>query len=289
MIAKWALLAAALAALAPALPGAPAPVKAPAPAAPAGGYVEEVFTQPSKTVELAAAVGGIVKSVGADEGSFVKAGDVVLALDDATEQLALRSAKLEAESDAEEQGARATMEQAQEEARITRQLSAEGAEARLLYQQKQMAYDVALYKYELAKKNRRKATVDADAAKVALERKKVCAPVSGVVTRRPKEVGEAAQPLETVAHMAVIDPLHVVIHPPARMLGTFKVGQTLAVEVLEPTPQSVAAKVQVVNPVVDPASDTFRVRLAMENPDGRINSGVRVRVNVTGPEGLKGP
>jgi len=279
MIAKWALMAVALAAL--------TPVQASAPAAPAEGYVEEVFTQPSKTIELAAAVGGIVKSVGADEGTFVKAGDVVLALDDATEQLALRAAKLEAESDAEEQGARATMEQAQEEARITKQLSAEGAEAKLLYQQKQMAYDVALYKYELAKKNRQKALVDVDAAKVALQRKKVCAPEAGLVTRRPKGVGEAAQPLETVAHMAVIDPLHVIIHPPARMVGLLTVGQTLAVQVLEPKPQSVNTKVQVVNPVVDPASNTFRVRLAVDNPDNRINSGVRVRVSVTGPESLK--
>jgi len=288
MIAKWALIAVALAALSPAAlsPAASAPA-APAPAASAEAYVEEVFTQPSKTIELAAAVGGIIKTVGADEGTVVKTGDVILALDDSTEILACRAATLEAESDADEQGARATMEQAQEEARITKQLSAEGAEAQLLYLQKKMAYDVALYKYELAKKNRQKAMVDVEATKVALERKKIRAPVAGIVTRKPKGVGEAAQPLETVAHMAVTDPLHVIIHPPARMLGMFKAGQTLAVEVLEPKRQSVGTKVQIVNPVVDPASNTFRVRLAMENPDGRLGAGVRVRVSVAGPESLK--
>jgi RND family efflux transporter MFP subunit len=296
---KWALMIAALAALASASASAPAPAKntatLPTPQTPAAtaasaqGYVEEVFTQPSETVELAAAVGGIVKIVKADEGAVVKADDVILALDDATEQLALRATTLEAESDAEEQGARATMEQSQEEARITKQLSAEGAEAQLLYQQKRMAYDVALYKYELAKKNRQKAAVDAEAAKVALERKKVRAPVAGIVTRKPKGVGEAAQPLETVAHMVVIDPLHIIIHPPARMLGTFKVGQTLTVDVLEPQLQSVNTTVRIVNPVVDPASNTFRVRLALDNPNNRISSGVRVRVTVTGPESLKGP
>jgi RND family efflux transporter MFP subunit len=288
MIAKWALIA--LAALAPAQASAPAKTPAPRLAvqpASAETYVEEVFTQPSKTIELAAAVGGIVKTVGADEGTIVKAGDVILALDDSTEELACRAAKLEAESDADEQGARATMEQAQEEARITRQLSAEGAEAQLLYLQKKMAYDVALYKYELAKKNRQKAVVDLDATKLALERRKVRAPVAGIVIRKPKEVGEAAQPLETVANMAVTDPLHIIIHPPARMVGMLKVGQTLAVEILEPKPHSVNTRVQIVNPVVDPASNTFRVRLAVENPDGRISAGVRVSVSITGPESLK--
>jgi multidrug efflux pump subunit AcrA (membrane-fusion protein) len=69
----------------------------------------------------------------------------------------------------------------------------------------------------------------------------------------------------------------------------FKVGQALTVEVLEPKTQSVTTKVQIVNPVVDPASDTFRVRLALENPGGRISAGVRVRVSITGPESLKDP
>ena len=296
MTRMWAFVA--LAAAAVALVGgsaAPAPAKAPAspaasaPAAETGPYTEEVFTQPSKVIELAAAVGGIVKTVGADEGTAVKAGDVVLALDDSAEQIVLRAAQLDAESDAEEQGARVTMEQAQEEARITKQLSSEGVEAELLYHQKQMAYEVAKYKYELAKKNRQRAALDAAAAKVALERRTIRAPVAGLVTRMPKEAGEAAELLETVAQMAVTDPLHVIIHPPARMLGMFKAGQTLAVEVLEPKRQSVGTKVQIVTPVVDPASNTFRVRLAMENPDGRLSAGVRACVSVAGPESLKNP
>jgi multidrug efflux pump subunit AcrA (membrane-fusion protein) len=67
------------------------------------------------------------------------------------------------------------------------------------------------------------------------------------------------------------------------------VGQTLPVEVLEPTPQTVSTKVQVVNEVVDSASNTFRVRLVVENPEGRIGAGVRVRASVAGPESLKNP
>ena len=268
-------------------PNAPPP--APAPAAETGPYTEEVFTQPSKVIELAAAVGGIVKTIGADEGTAVKAGDVVVALDDSAEQIVLRAATLDAESDAEEQGARVTMEQAYEEARITKQLSSEGVEAQLLYHQKQMAYEVAKYKHELAKKNRQRAGLDAAAAKVALQRRTIRAPVAGLVTRMPKEVGEAAELLETVAQMAVTDPLYIIIHPPARLLGLFKVGQTLPVEVLEPKPQTVTTKVQVVNEVVDSASNTFRVRLVVENPDGRIGAGIRVRARVAGPESLKNP
>jgi RND family efflux transporter MFP subunit len=293
--ASWALAAVPLALWAAAAAPRQAPAKAPAPAAET--YTEEVFTQPSKTIDLAAAVGGIVKRVGADEGAFVKTGDVILALDDSAEEIALRAAKLEAENDAEEQGARATMEQAQEEARITKQLSSEGVEAELLYHQKQMAYDVARYKYEVAKKNRQRAALEAEAAQVTLERKRIRAPVAGRVTRMPKEVGEAAQPLETVGQMAVTDPLYIIIHPPAPMLGLFKVGQTLPVDILEPKPQTVTATVGVVNDVVDAASNTFRVRLVVENPKGSIGAGVRVRVSVpcppadrqAGPEGLKGP
>jgi len=285
----FAATAAAQAAAAPAVGPVAAPAKAAATQAAAEAFTEEVFTQPSKTIELAAAVGGIVRGVPADEGTHVKAGDVVVALDDSTEEIAVRAAKLEAENDAEEQAARVTMEQAQEEARITRQLASEGVEAELLYRQKQMASEVAKFKYEVAKKDRQRAALDTEAARVALERKRICAPVAGVITRMPTEVGEAAEPLQTVAHMAVTDPLHIVFHPPARMLGLFKPGQTMAVEILEPKREAVTARVQVVNEVVDAASNTFRVRLVVENADGRIRAGVRVRVTVAGPESLKGP
>jgi RND family efflux transporter MFP subunit len=287
--AMYAVLAAA-----PASPRAPAPAAAPAPAPAAAAsrpaaWSEEVFTQPSKIIELAAAVGGIVKTVEADEGTPVKAGAVVLALDDALEEIAVRTAKLEAENNAEEQSARATMEQAQDEARIVKQLSSEGVEAELLMHQKALAADVARYKYEVAKKARQKAALDLEAAKAALERKKVRAPVAGLITRMPKEIGEAAQPLETVAQLAVTDTLHVLVHPPAQMLGALRVGQTLPLEILEPKPQTVTAKVEVVNEVVDAASNTFRVRLVIENADGRIGAGVRARVSVAGPEGLRSP
>jgi RND family efflux transporter MFP subunit len=261
-------------------------------AAPGGAaetFVEETFTQPAMTIELASAVGGIIRPVKVDEGSRVSAGDVVIQLDNSTEDVAARAAQLAAEDKSEEESARVTMEQAQDEAKIVKQLAKEGAEADLLYHQKQLAADVARYKYELAKKMRQRAALDLEAARIALERRTIRAPVSGIITRMPKHVGEAVQLLETVGQMAVTDTLHVLIHPPARLLGTFKVGQTLAIEMLEPKRETVTAKVQIVNEVVESASNTFRVRLAIDNAAGALRAGVKVRITVAGPESLKGP
>jgi multidrug efflux pump subunit AcrA (membrane-fusion protein) len=136
---------------------------------------------------------------------------------------------------------------------------------------------------------RPRAAIELEAAKIALVRRTIRAPVAGIITRMPKHAGEAVQLLENVGQMAVTDTLHVLIHPPARMLGRFRAGQAVPVEILEPQPQTVAAKVDVVNEVVDSASNTFRVRLAVDNPDGRLRAGVRARVTVTGPEGPKNP
>ena len=162
-------------------------------------------------------------------------------------------------------------------------------EAELLAKQKQMAADVAAAKYETAKKVREKAALDLEAARINLARRTIKAPVTALVTRMPKEPGTAVQPLETVAQLSVTDPLHILIHPPARLLGLFRVGQTLPVEILEPKHATITAKVQVVNEVVEPASNTFRVRLVVENAQGLVPAGVKVRVTVTGPESLKNP
>jgi RND family efflux transporter MFP subunit len=280
----WVMWAFALLAAAPALAGVPAPADEPASA-----FTEEVFTQPSQVISLAAPVGGILKRVEVEEGQVVKAGEVVVVLEDAAEAIALKAARLEAENAAEEESARLTMEQAKEEAAIVKQLSSEGVEAKLLQRQKELAAEVARCKFEVAKKARERAAVDLEAAQYAFERRKIRTPVAAVVTRRQKEVGEAVQPLDTVAQLAVTDTLHVLIHPPARMLGRFRAGQAVPVEILEPQPQTVTAKVDVVNEVADSASNTFRVRLAVDNADGRLRAGVRARVSVAGPEGPKNP
>jgi RND family efflux transporter MFP subunit len=264
----------------------PADTKTPAAPAPAGNdaYAEEVFTQPSMTIDLAAAVGGIVRAVDADEGTAVKAGATVIRLDDSMETVAVRAAQLAAEDKSEEEGALATLHQAQYEAEVTRKLAGENVEADLLARQKEMARDVAAAKYETAKKAREKAALDLEGAKIALARRTIKAPVAGIVTRMPKDPGEAVQPLETVAQLSVTDPLHILIHPPTRLLGYFKVGQTMNIEILEPKRETLAAIVQVVNSVAEPASNTFRVRLVIANPDGRVAAGVKVRVSVAASE-----
>ena len=272
-----------------AAPAPAAPISAMGAGAAAEPFLEETFTAPSMTVDLAAAAGGIVKTVEADEGTAVKTGDLIIRLDTAAEEINVRAARLEAEDKSEEEASRLTMLQAQDEAKILKQLSSEGVEAQLLYHQKELTAEVAYFKYEVAKKNRQRAAMDLEAALVALERKIIRSPVSGVVTKMPKEPGEAVQPLETVAQIAVTDTLYVVIHPHARMLGMFRVGQRIPVEILEPQPQTVTATVQVANEVVEAASNTFRVRLVVDNADGRIRAGVKARISIADPESLKEP
>ena len=283
---KWALIALALVAMPPALHGA----LAPAPSAAEGtgeGFTEEIFTQPSKIINLAAAVGGIIKSRAVDEGSRVATGDMVVSLEDTMEAISVRAATLIAADKSDDYSAKATWDEALYEARIAKELSSQGVEAELLQHQKELAAEVARCKYEVAKKTRQKSGMDLEAAKVNLDHRHIRSPYNAVVTKMVKEVGEAVQPLDIVAQLAVTDSLFVIIHPPARMLGVFRPGQTLPIRVLEPKPQTVTAKVDIVNEVADAASNTFRVRLVLDNKDGRINSGVKVRVAVAGPQDLK--
>jgi hypothetical protein len=177
------------------------------PRAAAPVYTEEVFTQPSLTIDLAASVGGIVRAVDAGEGATVKAEAPIIRLDDSVAVVAVRVAQLAAEDKSEEQSALATLQQARYEANISAKLAKENLEAELLAKQKQMAADAALARYEGARKKREKAALDLEAARISLARYTIKAPVAALVTRMPKEPGEAVQPLETVAQLSVVDPL----------------------------------------------------------------------------------
>ena len=79
-----------------------------------------------------------------------------------------------------------------------------------------------------------------------------------------------------------VDPLRVEVFLPAALHGEVRVGMAAAVTPELPGAQPVAAVVGVVDPVMDAASGTFGVRLALPHPDKGLPAGVRCRVRFGG-------
>jgi multidrug efflux pump subunit AcrA (membrane-fusion protein) len=104
--------------------------------------------------------------------------------------------------------------------------------------------------------------------------------MTGVVTERKRSPGEHVYEQTPILTIAEINPLNVEIVINAEQYKLFKVGMTAEVLPSAPVGGSYTARVDVFDPVIDPGSNTFRVRLVLPNPANAIPAGLRCFVRL---------
>jgi len=107
----------------------------------------------------------------------------------------------------------------------------------------------------------------------------VASPISGVVVDRLLDEGEYVN-IDPVLRLATLDPLHVDLLLPSSYFGNISVDQILFVTAAPALNKPRSARVKTVDPLIDPASSTFRVQLEMPNPGNRIPAGLRCTVDL---------
>ena len=114
-------------------------------------------------------------------------------------------------------------------------------------------------------------------AEEQLKLRKITSPINGVVVEREKDSGEyvETEPLLTVVSL---NPLNVEVVMPAERFGTIKKGMRGKVTTVGPLAGSYDAKVTLIDQVIDAASGTIRVRLALRNPKNAVPSGLKCYV-----------
>ncbi|MBK7641953.1 MAG: efflux RND transporter periplasmic adaptor subunit [Planctomycetes bacterium] len=237
---------------------------------------------PSQTVLLSANADGRLASCSVERGDLVEQGQELARMDDQFEELAVRSARMRAQSDAA--CATATVEIETLSRKIERRaaLYADGtlvgAELDELRDQRTLA-GIDLLK---AQEAREQAALELERAQAQLERTRVRSPIRGVILERIAEPGEYVSRSNGGAlfRVATIDPLEVEVHVPPLRAATLQVGATA--EVRPEACESVyLARVKQVDKVVDTASGTCAVRLVLENQKLEVASGLRCRVHFT--------
>jgi len=232
--------------------------------------------RPSATIPLGIPLEGRLATVLVDRGDPVRAGEVLASLECEVEELDLALAERNAERIADVEAARVRIEHARAilESRQSLAGLVSEEELRVLRTEERLA-ELALVE---AEERRRIAALEVDRARARLALRRIESPFDGVVMARHKSAGElidAATPVLTVAR---IDPLHVETILPIEHLGSIAAGDEAIVVSSAPGTPEQRARVERVDAVVDAASHTFGVRLALPNPAGRIAAGVRCTV-----------
>lgn len=215
--------------------------------------VELVGTAASdRSVNLSARISAYVADVRVNAGDRVKAGDLLVSLDDREirEEMTVAEAQLK---------------QAETEFKRTRQLFESGAASDQSLTAAQSAFDAARAQMERMR--------------VMLSYAQVTAPMDGVVTERLVEIGDLANPGQVLLAVYDASRMRLEVPVPVRLVDRFPLGRAIAVKLDHPA-AVVTGKVAEVVSEIDPHSRTRKVKLLLSAGDTEILPGAFGRVAV---------
>lgn len=209
-----------------------------------------------RAVTLRPEVSGVVREIAVSPGAQVKAGDLIVALDDQAEQIALERARLVLE------------DAAQDLARMTR-LAASGA-----------ATDVQLRAAELAE---RTAALELSEAEFELGQRQIRAPIAGQVGLFDIELGDRVGQQTDLASITDRSAILVDFRVPERIVARLAPGMAFTATPLADEATPLAGTLVAIDTVVDRASRTLRVQGRLENPDDALRAGMAFTVRLDLP------
>ena len=234
--------------------------------------------QPSKIAEVGTSVTGVIETLRIERGDTVKKGQVIAILRNDVERAALNVARSRAQADADVQAAIAGLEFARQstvrgEDLIKKKFISEQALDKTRTEER-----VAVQKLAQAREQSRVWDREMSLAKSQLALRTIVSPISGIVAERYLSSGERVED-RSIARVVSINPLHVEVMVPAANYGKIKTGMVATVVPELPDAFPVEATVKLVDKLIDGASNTFRVRLELPNPDHAIPAGPRCKVS----------
>lgn len=209
--------------------------------------------RPIIDVSLSARAAGIVEVIHVPEGSIVSAGQPIMSLDSSEQKAEL------AQAEASVRGVRAERDRAATELERIQRLRQDNIFSEKQLQEATAQSELALSRYE-------QALAAVELAKVRLANRDIVSPIDGIFLKTNKLVGEAVERYETVARVVDVRSLEMLVFCDARHFSLFHQGQRVDLKVLKSVEDQpiVAGTVSHVDPVIDPSSGTFRVRVRIE-------------------------
>ena len=206
----------------------------------------ECILEPNAKIEISASVSGVLSHVLVQRGDRVKRGQVLARLVSGLERATVELAKAQVEF-----GKR----------KAIRNEDLYNKELISIHEKDEMDTEILISSLQLKQ------------AQEQLKLRRITSPINGVVVERDKDPGEyvETEPLLTVVSL---DPLNVEVVVPAEQIGAIKKGMRGKVSTVGPVSKTYNARVILIDQVIDAASGTIRVRLALPNPKNRIPAGL---------------
>ncbi len=281
--------------------------------------------EPFRRVTVSAEGQGQIASMPVDEGGWVKAGNILFAMDRRADEIALALAeaerqraelefeKLKAGSRPEEieearrrlAAAAAVMKAAKDDWDRVKKLAEQGIAATSELVRARSEYDVsaaqqfqAQARLALVEEGSRSEELAIAQANVTIQNAKVddiqlrlekltsVAPFEGVVTKRLKEVGEWATPGSMVLEMMVMNPMKLRIPIPQKHVPFIQPGQEARVSIPGLESMDLRGQVVALIPRASEGSRNFPVILELDNRSRKLAAGMYAKVSLVLDDGV---
>jgi multidrug efflux system membrane fusion protein len=208
-------------------------------------------SEPDRSVQVRAETGGRVARVLVAKGERVQAGQPLARLDEGDRPARLREA-------------RARVRQAETEYEAARNLGKSGYSARAKVEAAEASLESA---------RARLAAIEKELADTTIR-----APFAGVLEARAAEEGDFLQPGAEVATVVDLRPLVVAVRVAQQRIG--EVAEGAAAEVRFANGRTGRGEVRFVAATADSDTRTFRVEIAVPNPDAAVPAGLSAEVRM---------
>jgi len=234
--------------------------------------------EPQQTVKLATPVVGVIARLDVDRGDIVRKGQVLGKLEDGVEEASLKLARARAGNEYTIKAAQARLDFLRRKNERVGQLASKSIAAQSTADEADSDANVAEQQLKEAQLNLEIAQIEVIQSEETLKQRTLVSPIDGVVVERLLVPGEYRNEQSPILTLAQIDPLRVEVYVPTAQYGRITVGSTAQVRPQQPIGGAYPATVTVVDRVLDAASGTFGVRLALPNPEQRLPAGIRCKV-----------
>lgn len=241
------------------------------------------ITTPYRQATLASVQRGRIAAIEIAEGGTAQQGEIVFRLDDGVQRAHLASAKAAAESTIEVALGRARWERAKRDLdRLTRLYGSDSASSKELSDAFAEAAITRL-QYELAEFEHEQAMRAEVRESRLLDELHAAAPFTGYITEHLKHVGESVDESEGVVKLVQLDPLKITVDCPIALAPSIREGDRFRIRPVDGRWPPRFGTVVMAGRVADAASQTFRVKLAVDNEDGGWMAGLKVAVSFGAP------
>jgi len=239
--------------------------------------IDDCVIEPSKVASVSSAVDGVIDKLAVRRGELVKKGQVLVTLNSRIEKATVELARVRSERDQAIKSKRARLAFTKRRLQRNKGLFTQSLISEQVVDEAETDVSLAELELGMSIEERQIAMLELERAQEALQLRTIRSPFNGVVVEVLVARGESIEN-RPLLKIASIDPLNVEVIAPVALFGKIKKGMKAEVIPEEPIGGKHAARVVIVDRVLDAASGTFGIRLQLPNRKYKLPAGLRCQV-----------